>query len=258
MKSMHKLALTLCVFWFSGVSAAECKKVVISADSDYPPLHWYDGKRLTGASIEIAVTALQALDIPFEVRYAGPFHQVLRGAQNGEIDMISSLKDTPERREFLAFASVPLFANPIALFVPRERSFSYAGWHDLIGKKGGITQGNQFGNGFDDFLKKNLTIETQQKVHMSFTKLELGQIDYVVTGYYSGLAYLASVGQQNKFMALKPFVTQTDNFIAFARQSPCAVHLKDLNRQLERMHKSGALKAILDKHTALLLASAKS
>lgn len=257
MKILTTAVLSLCALFYSCAQAAQCNKVVLSADSDYPPLHWYDGKRLTGASIEIAVTALQALNIPVEVRYAGPFHQVLRGAQSGEIDMISSLKDTPERHEFLSFTSVPLFTNPIALFVPRERKFPYTGWHDLIGKRGGVTQGNQFGNGFDDFLKKNLTIETQQKVHMSFTKLELGQLDYLITGYYSGLAYLASAGQQDKFVALRPFVTQTDNFIAFAKQSPCTIHLKELNRQLERMQKSGALKTILDKHTALLMAPAK-
>lgn len=257
MKNLTRLALSLCALFYSSVQAAQCSKVVLSADSDYPPLHWYDGKRLTGASIEIAVSAMQALNIPFEVRYAGPFHQVLRGAKSGEIDMISSLKDTPERREFLTYTSVPLFANPIAVFVQSDRKFAYTGWNDLIGKKGGVTQGNQFGNGFDDFLNKNLTIEVQQKLHMSFTKLELGQINYLITGYYSGLAYLASVDQQNKFVALKPFVTQTDNLIAFAKQSPCIVHLKELNAQLERMKKSGALKTILDKHTALLITPSK-
>ena len=55
------------------VQAAECTKVVISADSDYAPLHWYDGKRLTGASIEIATRALSALNIPYEVFLMLPF-----------------------------------------------------------------------------------------------------------------------------------------------------------------------------------------
>jgi polar amino acid transport system substrate-binding protein len=232
----------------------ECSKIVISADSDYAPLHWYDGKKLTGASIEITAGALQALNIPFEVRYMGPFHRVLDGAKTGEIDMISSLKETPERREYLAFASVPLFTNPIAVFVSKNRVFPYTGWSDLIGKKGGITRGNQFGNGFDEFLAKNLSIESEQKAYMNFKKIELGRIDYLITGYYTGLTYLVQSGQADKFIALKPYIAESENLIAISKLSPCLKYLKPLNTQLERMRQKGELKAILDKHVALIKA----
>lgn len=230
----------------------KCSKIVISADSDYAPLHWYNGKQLTGASIEIATTALNALGIAYEVRYVGPFHRVLKDAQKGEIDMISSLKETPERLEYLAFTNVALFSNPIAVFVAKNRNFSYTGWSDLIGKKGGITLGNQFGNGFDEFLKKNLQVESEQKAYMNFKKLELGRIDYLITGYYSGLAYLAESGQSDTFSALKPYVADSDNFIAMTKSSPCVKHLKSLNLQLESMRREGKLKLILDKYIALM------
>ncbi|EJL94382.1 periplasmic component of amino acid ABC-type transporter/signal transduction system [Herbaspirillum sp. CF444] len=230
----------------------ECSKVVISADSDYAPLHWYDGKHLTGASIEIATTALSTLGIPYEVRYVGPFHRVLKSAREGEIDMISSLKDTPERREYLSYTNVPLFSNPIAIFVAKDRNFHYAGWNDLIGKKGGVTLGNQFGNGFDEFLRKNLDVTSEQKAYMNFKKLELRRIDYLITGYYSGLIYLAESGQTDKFVALKPYVSESDNFIAISQASPCVKYLKSLNQQLDGMRREGKLKSILDKHIALL------
>ena len=230
----------------------ECRKVVISADSDYAPLQWYDGKNLTGASIEIATSALSALGIPYEVRYVGPFHRVLKSAEEGEIDMISSLKDTPERREYLTYTNVALFPNPIAVFVARERSFSYSGWSDLIGKKGGVTLGNQFGNGFDEFLRGHLQVEAEQKAYMNFKKLELRRIDYLITGYYSGLVYLAASGQSDSFVALKPYVSESDNFIAIIKSSPCIKHLKALNLQLDSMRREGKLKLILDKHIALL------
>jgi len=230
----------------------ECRKVVISADSDYAPLQWYDGKHLTGASIEIATIALAALGVPYEVRYVGPFHRVLKSAQQGEIDMISSLKDTPERREYLTYTNVALFANPIAVFVAKGRSFSYAGWNDLIGKRGGVTLGNQFGNGFDEFLRGNLQVEAEQKTYMNFKKLELRRIDYLITGYYPGLAYLATSGQSDSFVALKPYVSESDNFIAMRTSSPCIKHLKALNLQLENMRREGKLQLILDKYIALL------
>ncbi|MBP0597700.1 transporter substrate-binding domain-containing protein [Herbaspirillum sp. LeCh32-8] len=229
---------------------AECAKLVVSADSDYAPLHWYDGKRLTGASIEIARRALTALDIPFEVRYVGPFHRVLKDAETGEVAMVASLKNTPERQQYLAYTSTPLFANPIAVFVARDRNFTYTGWTDLIGKRGAITLGNQFGGGFDEFLRANLKIESAQKAYMNFSKLDAGSIDYLVTGYYSGMIYLRESNQSDRFVALQPYVSETDNFIAMSRASPCVKYLPRINAQLEIMQKRGELRAVLERYAA--------
>ena len=232
---------------------AECSKVIISGGSDYPPLHWYDGSQLTGASIEVATTALKALKIPYEVRYVGPFYRALQGAKNGEIDMLATLKDIPERCEFLAFANPSPFTSPIAVFTLRSKPFIYREWNDLIGKKGGVTLGYQFGDGFDDFLKKQLKVDTEQKTYMNFAKLERGSIDYLITGYYNGLDYLVESKQTERFIAQTPFVTDSKNYIALAKKSPCIKYLKSLNQQLESMQNSGASKEILEKHTRLLL-----
>ncbi|MFL9880870.1 transporter substrate-binding domain-containing protein [Herbaspirillum rhizosphaerae] len=233
--------------------SAECSKVIISGGSDYPPLHWYDGSKLTGASIEVATTALKALKIPYEVRYAGPFYRALEGARNGEIDMLATLKDTLERRDFLSFATPSPFTSPIAVFTLRSRPLQYRAWNDLIGKKGGVTLGYQFGDGFDDFLKEKLKVETEQKTYMNFSKLERGSIDYLITGYYNGLAYLAESKQTELFIAQMPFVTESKNYIAIAQKSPCIKYLKSINQQLEIMQNNGATKVILDRHTKLLL-----
>lgn len=234
------------------VRAAECEKVVVSADSDYAPLHWYDGKRLTGASIEIATRMLAALEIPFEVRYVGPFHRVLKEAESGEVALVSSLKLTPERQQYLAYTSVPLFTNPVAVFVARDRRFPYAGWQDLVGKRGAITLGNQFGGGFDEFMRDKLKVETAQKVYMNFSKLDAGSIDYLITGYYSGLIYLRDSGQAERFMPLLPYVSETDNYIALSKANPCVKYLPRINAQLELMQKRGELQAVLEHYAATL------
>ncbi|MCA1326277.1 substrate-binding periplasmic protein [Herbaspirillum sp. alder98] len=234
------------------VRAAECVKLAVSSDSDYAPLHWYDGRQLTGASIEIARRVLTALEIPFEVRYVGPFHRVLKEAESGDVAMVASLKNTPERQKFLSFTSVPLFSNPISVFVASDRRFAYAGWQDLIGKRGAITQGNQFGGPFDDFLRAHLTIQSAQKAHMNFTRLDSGQVDYFITGYYNGMIYLNQSGQADHFVALQPYVSETDNFLALSNASPCVKHLARINAQLELMQKRGELRAVLERYAAQL------
>jgi polar amino acid transport system substrate-binding protein len=239
----------------SPAPAAECARVVISGGSDYPPLHWYDGKTLTGASMEVAAMAFDALKIPYEIRYYGPFTRALKGAKDGEIDVLATLKNTEERRQFLAFAEPPVFTSPIAVFVARNRQFAYREWKDLIGKKGGVTRGYTYGDGFDEYLQQKLTVEAEQKTYINFDKLDAGRIDYLITGYYNGLAYLAQNRQLDRFTALRPYLTDSNNYIAFSRASPCIKYLKSFSRQLDIMLKSGLIKEILEKHTRLLLES---
>ncbi|MFL9926749.1 transporter substrate-binding domain-containing protein [Herbaspirillum lusitanum] len=234
--------------------SGECNKLVISADSDYAPLHWYDGKKLTGASIDIATSALTALGIPFQVRYVGPFSRVLQEVRSGEVDMVTTLKITPERKQYMSFSTVPVFTNPIAVFVARDKSFVYENWKSLAGRKGGITMGNQFGNGFDEYLLSDLNVESAQKISINFAKLQSGALDYLVTGYYSGLVYLLQSKQADRFMPLTPYVTETDNFIAISKKSPCLKYLPRLNAQLESMRQTGELAAILEQYADVLKA----
>ena len=72
--------------WVAAMAAepAGCPKVVVSADPDYPPLHWYDGKELRGPSVELAARILSDLQIPYEVRYVGPWKRVLATASAGK------------------------------------------------------------------------------------------------------------------------------------------------------------------------------
>ncbi len=229
-------------------AAAECKKLVISADPAYPPLHWQKGNVLQGASIEIATKILDDLGVPYEVRYVGPWSRVLHSAEQGEIDMISTLKVTPERLGYLEFTSNPAFANPIAVFVPRNSSLHYSKWDDLIGLRGGITRGNKFGSGFDEFLETYLNIDGANLPESSFKKMAIGRIDYFITGLYTGLAYIAEHGQESEFIALTPYVAETQNRMGFVKASPCIKYLPAFDKRLGEMQRQGAVQVILDRN----------
>src|SRR6516225_9999020 len=91
---------------------ADCERLVLTADPGYPPLHWYDGKTLRGASISIAQRVLTDLGIAYEVRYVGPFARVMAMAERGEVDMVTTLKKTSEREGFLLYPKTAAMANP--------------------------------------------------------------------------------------------------------------------------------------------------
>lgn len=243
-------ACAVCIAGFLPLQAQAgeraCAKVVISGDPDYPPFSWYDGRAMHGAAIEIAQKAFEHAGIPFEVRYVGPFNRVLQSAKNGSVDLVAELKDTPERREYLAFSGVAIFNNPVAVFVRGDRKLAYREWKDLAGLHGGITLGNKFGGGFDEFLAQSLSVESANSIASNFAKLELGRIDYFVNSYYPALSYLEREHRGGQFKALQPFVTESSNFAAWAKGSPCLAKAGEFDRTLNDMLKSGEIRRILD------------
>ena len=241
---LFHLALAACI-QASGVAWADCARLVISADPNYPPLHWYDGKTLKGASIDIARRIATDLGVPYEVRFVGPFPRVLHLAEQGDIDLIATLKKTPEREIFLAFPTTPALPNPVAVFALQGHKFAYRRKEDLISLRGGITRGNRFGEGFDDFLSARLTVEEADSPENNFRKLEAERIDYYITGYYTGMAFLLKSDAERKFTALRPYLTDTPNYFGFSRRSKCAELLGAFDARLIQLKKSGAIDQII-------------
>lgn len=240
----HLLAGVWLSAW-GGVASAQCSRLVLTADPAYPPLHWYDGKNFQGASIEIAKRVLSDLKIPYEIRYVGPFPRVLLMARRGEVDMISTLKKTPDREQFLLYPKTAALANPVAVFALRKHSFAYRSRADLVGLKGGITRGNVFGDGLDEYLRTNLAFEEANSPEINFNKLELGRIDYFITGYYAGMAYLLQRGRDEKFAALTPYVAQTQNFMVLTRNGQCADKLGLIDERLAVLQKEGVVDELI-------------
>jgi polar amino acid transport system substrate-binding protein len=227
---------------------AECSRLVLSADPAYPPMHWYDGVSLQGASIDVATRVLDDLNIPYEVRYMGPFPRVIAAAERGDIDMIATLKKTPEREEFLLYPRTAALSNPVAVFTSRAFPIKFTSRADLAGKKGGITRGNLFGGDLDDYIKQKLTVEDANSPEHNFNKLDVGRIDYFVTGYYTGMAILLKRGDEERFIANTPFLVDTPNYVVLTKKGRCADQLERVEAQLAAMKKSGALDELIRKN----------
>lgn len=234
---------------------AQCTHVVLAADPDYPPLHWYDGKDMQGASISIAKRVLEDLKIPYEVRYLGPFPRVLAAAGYGDIDMLVTLKKTPEREAFLLFPKTPALSNPVAVFTARDHPFPFKSRADLVGLTGGITRDNVFGDGFDEYMKQFLRVEIANSPENNFSKLGSGRIDYFITGYYAGMAYLLKRGDEERFVAMSPFLVDTPNYVALTRKGHCAGLLDAIDMRLSQLKKSGVLDELIRQAFALWKAS---
>jgi polar amino acid transport system substrate-binding protein len=225
----------------------QCTRVVVTADPSYPPLHWYDGDALQGASIEIAKRVLSDLGLAYEVRYQGPFPRIMSLAERGEVDMVATLKKTPEREAFLLYPKTPALSNPVAVFGARELPFDFNDRVDLVGLRGGITRGNVFGGGVDEYLKDKLNIQESNSPESNFEKLALGRLDYFITGYYTGMAILLKRGDEERFVVKTPFLVDTPNYLVVTRNGKCADKLEQIETRLALLKKNGVLDELIRK-----------
>jgi polar amino acid transport system substrate-binding protein len=230
--------------------AAECTRLVFSAHPDYPPYHWREGDRIAGASVALTGQILDAMGIAWEARYVGPWLRVLKTAEVGEIDLVVSLKPTPERAAFLAFSEAPSFPNPMALFVPRDRPLRFERFDDLVGKRGGKSAGDRFGDEFDQFAAAHLQIEEADGLGVNFQKLAAGRIDYVVTGLYTGRAQLATMSLSERLVALPRRVNEGHVHHGFAKNGRCLGIMAEFDRRLARIARTPLPRELLERALA--------
>lgn len=220
-------------------AAAQCKRVVFSANPDYPPYHWADGDRIVGASVALTGRILDQLGVAWEARHVGPWPRVLKSAEFGQIDLVVSLKPTPEREAYMVFTPAPAFPNPMAVFTTKARPLSFEQPQDLVGKTGGRTAGDRFGDVFDRLAARSLTLEDADSLGVNFQKLAAGRIDYVVTGLYTGRAQLLQMGLGERIAPLPRLVNEGFIHHGFSRRSACAGLLDAVNAGLVAARRDG-------------------
>jgi polar amino acid transport system substrate-binding protein len=105
-----------------------------------------------------------------------------------------------------------------------------------------------FGGGFDEYLRKELTFEESGTMSDNFQKLELGQIEYFVTGLMAGQAGLLALGKEQKIVSLPLPVTDSGIYFGFSRRSPCVAMVEEFSRKLEDLDAQGIPQQLVQKY----------
>ena len=257
--SVLRVVLVVAVWLIIGIlpatlSAAEnvripegCKSIVYSTNPQYPPYGWSVGEdRFDGAGIELLKMVLPPAISLKPVVY--PWKRTLFLAEQGSIDLLVSLRVTPERSEYLTFTSHRAFPNPIVAFVRKDRKFAYKSWQDLKKHPGGISVGDTFGGGFDEYRRAELTIAEALTMLENFQKLDSGRIDYFITSRYVGEAHLTQHPPAHEIIALSPAITNLDVHFGFSKRSVCAPLVQYVSRKLAELDSKGISGKLLKKH----------
>lgn len=108
--------------------------LIVGMDLSYPPFETIDAKgNPTGVSVDLAEALAAYLNRPLQIENI-PFTGLIPSLQNGRIDcIISSLTDTKERRQSIAFSD-PYLTIGLAMLVGKESGIQTLNDLDQSGK----------------------------------------------------------------------------------------------------------------------------
>jgi polar amino acid transport system substrate-binding protein len=213
------VALTLT--GYAAFAAEECTKITATGHRYYPVIAYRDGDKIVGAAPTLVETIAKQINVPLESRYMGTWEEAQIAVRDGKADMIFGLYYNDDRATYLDYVQPAFTFDDVAIFVVKGKEFPFTDKTDLIGKKGVTNRGESYGNEFDAFMKEKLDVARANGIDGAFKDLLDGKADYLIAGYYPGLAEAGREGVTDKVGPLKQALLSQEMFVAFSKKSPC-------------------------------------
>jgi len=202
-------------------AADECTKITATGHRYYPVIAYRDGDKIVGAAPTLVETIAKQINVPLDSKYMGTWEEAQAAVRDGKADMIFGLYYNDERATYLDYVQPAFTFDDVAIFVIKGKEFPFNDKNDLIGKKGVTNRGESYGNEFDAFMKEKLDVARTNGIDGAFRDLLDGKADYLIAGYYPGLAEAAREGVKDKVGPLEQALLSQEMFVAFSKKSPC-------------------------------------
>lgn len=151
-------------------------ELVVGMDLSYPPFETIDAAgQPTGVSVELARALAKNLGRPLKIENI-PFVGLIPSLQNGRIDcVISSMTDTPERRNAISFSNAYL-ATGLALLVNSQSGYQSLADVDQTGKTIAVRLGTT-GESWARQNVKNASLIAMDKENTAVLEVIQGKAD---------------------------------------------------------------------------------
>ena len=133
----------------------------------------------------------------------------------------------------------------------KENVFEFEQLSDLIGKSGDIPLGGSFGEKFDQYAKKHLTLNAIGKKKEHIGRLQLRRSDFFISDYFDSKTELINQGLEEEIVALPKAVSTTQVYLAVSKNSPCSYLVPEIVNALEWIKQDGTLENITNKYLSL-------
>ena len=200
-----------------------CPKLVASGNPEYSPYLWRDpadDSTLIGANADLMQLLAKEIGIPIEVKYVGPWSRVQELTRAGRVDLIAGAFFTTARLEYMDYFQPAFRGTKTVIWTNPHKAFKYKVWSDLRNRNGLTVVNNSFGQAFDDYAKKNLTIATVGTLEQALQMLVRERADYLIYEEGPGLALAAKLGIKN-LKTSDTAISTEGLFLTMSHLSPC-------------------------------------
>ena len=182
----------------------ETHPVIVGVDKDYAPYEWLENGEYKGVAIDYMKRIEKIVGIEFQIVKNKSWNEIINMAKNGEIDMITSIVQTPERSKYLDFTES--YRKSPVIIIDRGNSGFIGGLKYLNNKKVSVEK-NYF---MEEILRTNYPNIKLQVVDSTKKALELansGEVD----AYVGDLGLADYLIKKNNLSNLR-FSGQTEYF----------------------------------------------
>ncbi len=235
---------------FSNSTIAE-EILIASGHPDWPPYEWENKNRIIGVGAELVEMIFKDMGIKVCSKAVGNWKRVQLEAKKGDIDVIVACYKTEEREQYLVYPSSSFTNNYSVIWVSKGKTFPFNKWEDLIGKTGVAMLGESYGNAFDTFIKKKLTMFRVSRVEQIFKMLEKDRADYFPLSLYAVQIKSKQLGYENKLEYLPTPLNQVDVYFAFSKESKFLRYLPGVEKGIKKYKKNGTVDKLFKKYIEL-------
>ncbi|CCQ10408.1 ABC-type amino acid transport/signal transduction systems, periplasmic component/domain [Pseudoalteromonas luteoviolacea B = ATCC 29581] len=240
--------ICLCIFPFSAFSCdltVRFEKYGLQAQND-PELGWH------GLDVDFAKALLDKAGCTYRF-VSAPWGRALKMLEDGELDLVLSVSDSPERREFAYFIG-PQRMETIVFAQHRNASVTLRELNDLfhLRKPVAIQQGAFYGLPFSDALNR-MSDPEPQFLFVADNKLKISLLqNQRISGFLEekfNLIYQIENNPDFVDVEVHPFIVNREPvYYAFSKASLSQGDLKRLEAAYQSLQQSGELNGILKKY----------
>lgn len=249
--AMKKILILLIASLFLPLVAradSSCRSLVITGHPTYPPVAWASHGKIVGAAPELVTSIAAQLGVRKVVsKDFGSWENAQKAARSGQADVIFGIYKNDERATYLNYVAPPFMLDPVVVMVRKGEGFAFEKWEDLKGRRGVTNAGESYGDRFDAFMAKELTVARTQGVEKAFEALLSKQADYLIIGLYPGKNQARRLGIAAKVDSLPGELVTADMYVAFSKKSECYAALNaGFSAKLAAAVEHGTVKQLLD------------
>ncbi|WEN40900.1 L-cystine-binding protein FliY [Thauera sp. GDN1] len=233
---------------------AQARDLIACGHPAYPPVSWVADGELRGLAPTLVRELFGELGLRVRLEAFGNWKRCLQEVRAGRADIVVAAYRNREREQQFAFSAHYLVADPIALFVRRDRRFAFEDWEDLRGRSVGLLLGDSFGERFDRFAEAALKVERVSTGRQNVRKLVLGRIDFMPIGRDSGRLQSRRLGYDDLVEALPQALVTEYYHVAVRKGSDLEVLLPEIDLRLSALHADGSIARWLQEHAERYLA----